>query len=143
MYSPDDLLLLAPDQSVLTTATGEFARQLLVLSLADAEASVNNRFFLTKVLVAAQLNLDRDALFVEVPATQPVGLLMDIRRKKPDHILVFGLPAAQLGLSINVQLYQPFEFRQMTFLFADALPALEQNKEKKGQLWTALKTMFL
>ncbi len=143
MYSPDDLILLAPDQSIFAHASGEFARQLLVISLADPQAASNNRFFLTKVLSAAQLNLDQDALFVELPAGQPIGLLMDARQKKPDHILVFGIEASQLGLNMSIQAYQPFDFRQMTFLFADALPVLEQNKEKKGLLWTALKSMFL
>ncbi len=143
MYSPDDLILLAPDQSLFANAKGEFARQLLVISLADVTATANNRFFLTKVLSAARLNLDQDALFVELPAGQPIGLLMDIRQKKPDHILIFGVEAAQLGLNMTILPYQPFVFRHMTFLFADALPVLEQNKEKKTQLWTALKSMFM
>ncbi len=142
MYSPDDLLLLVPDQSVFESAAGGFARQVLLISLEEPAAATNNRIFLTKVLSAVQLNLDQDTLFVELPAGQPVGLLMDTRRKKPEYVLVFGVPAPQLGLNMAITPYQPFVFQQMTFLFADALPALEMSKEKKGQLWTALKTMF-
>ncbi|MEO6039990.1 MAG: hypothetical protein ABIQ93_16375 [Saprospiraceae bacterium] len=143
MYSPDDLLFLTPDQSIFESAVGEFARQVLVISLADPVAAANNRNFLTKVLSAARLNLDQDALFVELPTGKPVGLLLDTRRKKPDHILVFGVPASQLGLNMSILAYQPFLFQQMTFLFADALPVLEMDQGKKGELWTALKTMFL
>lgn len=143
MYSPDDLLFLAPSQSVFATATGDFARQVLVISLADPAASANNRIFLSKVLSAAQLNLEQDTLFVELPAGLPIGLLTDVRQRKPDCVLVFGVPAAQLGLNMTIQPYQPFVFQQMTMLFADALPTLAMNKEKKGQLWTALKTVFL
>ena len=143
MYSPNDLLFLAPSRSVFETVTGEFARQILIISLVDPPAAANNRIFLTKVLSAAQLNLEQDTLFVELPAGQPVGLLMDLRQRKPEFVLVFGVPAAQLGLNMTIVPYQPFVFQQMTFLFADALPTLALDKEKKGQLWTALKTVFL
>lgn len=143
MYSAHDLLILAPEQTVYTTATGEFARQLLVLSLADPATTGTTQAFLTKVLAAAQLNLTRDALFVELPLGQPIGLLADTRQKKPEQVLVFGLPAAQLGLNMDTVLYQPFVFQQITFLFADALSVLEDSREKKGALWTALKSIFL
>ena len=143
MYSPDDLLFLAPSQSVFETASGAFARQVLIISLADPAATANNRIFLSKVLSAVQLNLEQDTLFVELPAGQPVGLLMDLRQRKPEFVLVFGVPAAQLGLNMTILLYQPFVFQQMTFLFTDALPTLGLDQEKKGQLWTALKTVFL
>ncbi len=143
MYSPNDLLILAPEQSVFTTATGGFARQVLVLSWVDAATSSVTRPFLTKVLAAAQLDLAQDALFVELPLDQPIGLLADVRQKKPDQVLVFGLPAVQLGLNMDIVPYQPFVFQQITFLFADALSVLEGSKEKKTALWTALKSIFL
>ncbi|MEO6759284.1 MAG: hypothetical protein ABIO24_07500 [Saprospiraceae bacterium] len=143
MYSPDDKIILAPDQSIFDLASGDFARQVLIISRSEPEAAVNNRNFLTKVLSAVQLSLDRDALFVELPVGQPVSLVMDVRRKKPQAVLVFGISAPQLGLHLHLSPYQPLDFQQMTLLFADALSDLEQDKEKKGLLWTALKTMFL
>ena len=143
MYSPDDKLILAPDQSIFDLAKGDFARQVLIISRAEPEAAVNNRNFLTKILSAVQLDLDRDTLLVELPLGQPVGLLTDVRRKKPQSVLVFGIAAPQLGLQLQLSPYQPLDFQQMTLLFADALSVLEQDKEKKGLLWTALKTMYL
>ncbi len=143
MYSAKDLLILAPEQSLFTTATGGFARQVLVLSLADATTAPTTRPFLAKILAAAQLDLENDALFVELPTGQPVSLLTDARQKKPEHVLVFGLPAPQLGLNMDIIPYQPFVFQQITFLFADTLSVLEGSKEKKGALWTALKSIFL
>ena len=143
MYSSNDLIILAPEQSVFQTATGEFARQVLVLSLSDPATADSTRPFLSKILAAAQLNLAQDALFVELPLTQPVSLLTDTRQKKPEQVLVFGLPARQLGLNMEITPYQPFVFQQITFLFADPLSVLEGDKEKKGALWTALKSIFL
>jgi len=143
MFLPDELIFLAPDNSAAESAKGDYARRLWVLSLAEPAHSVSNKDFLAKVLSAANLNLDKDTSFAEIPASRPVHFSADLKRSQPEHVLVFGLPPAQLGLTIDIPLYRPTEFYGTTWLFADALSALEPDKNRKGLLWAALKQLSL
>lgn len=141
MFSDKDLIFRAPDRSVLDFAAGGFARHVLILSVAEP-AFPGNRSFLTKILAASRLNLEQDTLFAEIPAGMPVTVLPAIRQKQAGHILVFGLPALQIGVVAAFPLYQPQIFYGTTFLFADALSILEPDKNRKGQLWQALQQLF-
>ena len=143
MFSNDDLIFLAPDFPLLEHAEGNFARRVLLV-LAAADQSAEERQFLSKVLAAANLNLLQDTLLVELPdETTPVSLLPALKTKQPGHVLVFGRTPESLGLSIQANWYQPFLFYHTTFLFAEKLSTLEPDKARKGQLWRALQTMFL
>jgi hypothetical protein len=143
MFSPDELIFIAPERSAVELATGSFVRRIWVLALAEPNPVNSNKIFLAKVLVAANLNLEKDTLFAEIPASMPIGFSTDLKTKHPERVLVFGLPPAQLGLTIEAQLYKPLAFYGADWLFADALSILEPDKNKKGQLWSALKQMFL
>jgi hypothetical protein len=142
MLLANELLFLTAEKSACANATGGFARQLMVLVLEEPNASAN-RDFLAKVLAAANLNLSQDALLAEIPAQESRALANDLKALAPKQVLVFGLTPAQLGLSFEVQTYQPLNFYGHTWLFAEKLSTLEPDKTKKTQLWTALKQIFL
>ncbi len=142
MFLPDELIFLAPDLDLLTLAKGNFARRILIV--ANAEPTViTNRLFLEKVLSAANLNLDNDTFFCVAPPDQPISISSVLSTKPAEFVLVFGLQPDQLGLTITAPRYQPFSFYGTTWLFADALSVLEPDRVLKGQLWTALKPLFL
>lgn len=143
MFSPDELIFIAPERIALDFSVGGFARQVWVLALAEPLSAAANRDFLAKVLAASNLNLEKDTLFAEIPASESVSFSTDLQRKKPERVLVFGLSPAQLGLTIEVPLYKSISFYGLEWLFADALSVLEPDKNKKGQLWSVLKQMFL
>jgi hypothetical protein len=142
MLLSNELLFVTAEKSALADAKGGFARQVAVLALKELNGS-SNRDFLDKVLTAAQLNLAQDALLAEIPAGEPRTLSADFVELQPKQVLVFGLSPAQLGLSFEIQAYQPLTFYGCTWLFADPLSAIESDKTKKTQLWSALKQMFL
>jgi len=142
MLLANELLFLTAEKSACANATGGFARQLMVLVLEEPNAS-SNRDFLSKVLAAANLNLPQDALLAEIPAQESRALATDLKALGPKQVLVFGLTPAQLGLSFEIQAYQPLNFYGHTWLFAEKLSTLEPDKTKKTQLWTALKQIFL
>ena len=142
MLLSKELLFFAAEKSALSKAEGGFARNVLVLMLEEPNA-IANRDFLAKVLTAANLNLAQDALLAEIPAGESHTLAPDLQERQPKQVLIFGLSPAQLGLSFDIQAYQPFAFYGCTWLFADRLSALEPDKVKKSQLWVALKQMFL
>ena len=142
MLLSNELLFVTAEKTALANAKGGFARQVAVLVLEEPSA-ISNRDFLDKVLTAAQLSLANDTFLAEIPAGELRAIAPDLMEYQPKQVLVFGLSAAQLGLSFEVQAYQPMAFYGCKWLFADNLSALESDKAKKTQLWTALKQMFL
>lgn len=142
MFSERDLLFQVPEQSILGRARGGFAKLVWVLS-AGADNTPGGLDFLSKVLTAARLNLEHDTLYVEVPPHTPVSILPALKEKHGEHILVFGLSPAEIGIVADFPRYVPTPFYGSTFLFADALAVLEPDKVLKGKLWQALQQMFL
>lgn len=142
MLFNQELIYIAAEKTALSNAEGSFARKVAVLALQEPNSAAN-REFLTKVLSAANLNLAQDTLLAEIPAQEPVSIAPDLQQRKPGQVLVFGISPAQLGLSIQISLYQPTAFYGATWLFADALSTLEPDKNRKSQLWNGIKTMFL
>jgi hypothetical protein len=142
MLLQQDLIFLAAEKTALAEAEGHFARKVVVLAVQEPNSAAN-RDFLAKVLSAAGLNLQNDTLFAEIPAQEPVSIAPDLQERKPGFVLVFGIPPAQLGLSVQAAYYQPVSFYGATWLFSDALSSLEPDKQKKSMLWNALKQLFL
>ncbi len=143
MFSPDELIFIAPERAASEFSQENFARRVWVLALKEPDFSAANKAFLAKVLAAANLNLEKDTFFAEIPASEPLHFSADLKQKQPERVLVFGLPPAQLGLKIEIQFYKTIAFYGADWLFADALSALEPDKNRKSQLWSALKQMFL
>ncbi|MEI6412545.1 MAG: hypothetical protein WCR52_24345 [Bacteroidota bacterium] len=142
MYSPDDLIFITPERSFPEMASGGFARKVFVLVLKEPDAP-GNRDFLTKILAAAQVNLEKDTLWAEVSAMEAPAPAATFSIKHPDHILVFGLTPEQVGLKIDAPLYRPVAFYGATWLFSEPLSVLEPDKNRKGLLWKALQQIFL
>lgn len=142
MYSASDLLFRIPDKSVLEKASGGFARRIFVLALQEPDYP-GGIDFLSKILTAARLNLEKDTLFAVIEPTEAPALLPAITQKQAQTILVFGLPLSQLGIQAEIPLYQPQIFYGTTFLCADKLSILEPDKNRKGKLWQALQHLFL
>lgn len=141
MLPPDTMLFIAPDRPVADTASGAFEKKILIAALAEP-GHPGNRDFLSKVVAAANLNLETDALYAELPAGEPFNCLSGLP-EKPRYVLIFGLTAAQAGLQVQAPLYQPLYLHGITWLFADSLAALEPDRLKKASLWNALKILFL
>jgi hypothetical protein len=142
MYSPDDLLFLAPDQPTQALFAGGFARKILLLVQAEPQFS-GNQDFLVKILAAAQVNPEKDALWATVDIHTSISVTQLLKLKQPDQILVFGFTPQMLGLQVDIPVYRPTDFYNATWLFAEALSVLEPDKARKGMLWKALQQLFL
>ncbi|MDO8366235.1 MAG: hypothetical protein Q7T20_05515, partial [Saprospiraceae bacterium] len=94
MLLSNDLLFLAAEKSAFAKAEGGFARHVAVLALEEANAKAN-RDFLAKILLAANLNLEQDALLAEISGTEPYALAAGLKERQPKQVLVFGLSPAQ------------------------------------------------
>jgi hypothetical protein len=130
-----------PDQHLLSDAKGDFAKRVLVLTGTEGNNSLLYTF-LEKVLGAVGVDLQKDALWVAIdPEQAPVSAIGLFKAKQPAHAIVFGLTPEQLGFNIQVPFYQPFEWQQAVFLWAETLQVLEPDRTKKTQLWQALKLL--
>jgi hypothetical protein len=141
MFPTGELLFCAADNSVLELGNGKFAKKILLVALAEPNSNANQAF-ISKVLQAANLDLQNDALFVEVPENAAVNCFNGLA-ERPQYIFVFGLTPKQVGLQTFVPPYQSLQLNGSTWLFADSLANLEPDREKKGKLWVALKALFL
>ena len=142
MYSPDDLLFLAPDQQLQAPYAGGFARKILLLVHAEPQFP-GNQDFLVKILAAAQVNPEKDTLWATVDINTPLSVTPLLKLKQPDQILVFGFTPQMLGLQVDIPIYRPTDFYGATWLFAESLSILEPDKARKGMLWKALQQLFL
>ena len=141
MFPIGELVFRAAESSVKELGTGAYAKNILVLALAEPN-SPGNRSFIAKILSAASLDLSTDTLFAEIPAETPVNCFAALDNR-PQFILVFGLSPTQLGLQAAVHPYQAIMCHDATWLFADALSVLEPDPVRKKKLWEALKPLFL
>jgi hypothetical protein len=142
MFSEKDLLFLVVDRALSAPVSGAFARRILILG-SRGTAEDPTRSFLIKILSAVQINLEKDTLFVEYPDQSYIPLAPLLKEKQPETVLVFGIPPKLLCLALHPPLYQPLDFYGATWLWSDALPQIENNKDKKMQLWRAMQVMFL
>ena len=141
MFSERDLIFSAPEHSILQHATGGFARRVCILLPAGPEHH-ERLGFLTKILAAVRLDLDKDTLLIEIPVPQPATILPVLKEKQAEVVLVFGLSPAQIGLRTEIPLYLPQPFYGATFLFAEALAVLEPDTARKARLWQAIQHLF-
>jgi hypothetical protein len=130
------------EQTVFENAKGQFAARILVLVFQENNTSTPPIEFVEKVLTAAKVDINNDALLKLIENTDPIRLFPISLDQTPTKIIAFGIEPAQLGLTLNFQWYQPFQFSDITFLFAEKTTLLENDRDRKLKLWNALKSIF-
>ncbi len=138
MFPDNTPVFLAAEKSVTELGSGGYKRRILVLV---SKGSEGDRVFVGRVLAAAELDTSEDTLYVEVPGDMPVNCFAGFSAP-PQFILSFGVSPVQAGCSARVSLYIPVQFNRATWLFSDSPSVLEPNRDKKSQLWSALKEIF-
>jgi hypothetical protein len=142
MFSEKDLLFPIAASSLLELGAGGFARRIAVFAAQEPTGAVHTAY-LEKILQAAKVQLGQDAFFAGLPADRFVPIAPFLKTKQPETVLVFGLRPNNLCLAFHPPLYQPLDFYGLTWLWSDALGVLENDKDKKMKLWTALQLLFL
>jgi len=98
---------------------------------------------LEKILNAVKLSLNNDVCSLEVQQNDKISFYHIANKVPLKKCIVFGISPLSMGLNFESPKYQLINFNEMTFLFSDSLDMIAQDKELKGALWAALKTMFL
>lgn len=97
--------------------------------------------FLMKLLGACQLTI-ADVAVVNIAHDAGFNHLYFQQAVPAQSIISFGVKPAQLKLPLDFPAYQLQRFQQQTYLHAPSLTELENDKDEKLKLWTALKTLF-
>ena len=129
------------------TLLGENQKGLLLITESQGKEE-ELQSFLGKILGAVKFELQKDAYLL--PLNPEENIHFDQLRKDLDisHVISFGIPPHQLGLNFRPAKYQPLTLGKFTFLFADPLTKIFEERQKGGKqmagsLWQALKTLFL
>ena len=138
MFPENTPIFLAAQKNVTELGSGGYKKQILVLV---SKGSEGDKVFVSRVLAAAALDTAEDTLYVEVPDDMPVNCFSGLS-SPPRFIISFGVTPEQAGCSARVNLYTPVQLNHATWLFSDTPSVLEPNRDKKSQLWNALKEIF-
>jgi hypothetical protein len=104
--------------------------------LADKELA-----FLSGLLTACELTMADIALvnFFQNNAINYQELIDKLQSKK---ILIFDIPATDLGLPFTIPIFQIQNFGEQLYLLSPSLTQIQTSKELKKQLWECLQKIF-
>lgn len=126
---------------------GENQRKTLIL-FAAGEDTEDLNVFLSKILAAVKLDLQKDVLVLPLPEDEPLHAISIVRKEKIDTVIVFGLPFNRLGVHLAAPFYQPVTAGSAQWLLAHSLADIyaerqQGGKQKAGALWRSLQSLFL
>ena len=139
-------LIGQPDYDAALQKLGP-ARDLDLLVLYHGELS--RRSFLGRILGAAGYRDPGTELhLLEWSAAEDLDLRGLIRQLGVSKVILFGYPVDRLGLHFSVANYFPVTVGEITYLLADSLEFIEQQKtagdnRPAAALWNAIKDSFL
>lgn len=141
------LFAIPENDNSASRCIGENTKHLLLI-YNPAEQLEELQPFLSKILQAVQLDLQKDALQLTVNTEECFQLAAIANNKNCKTVIIFGHPLPQLGLHLELPMYYPTLHQGITFLVADPLLSIYQErqnggKKMSGALWSALREIFL
>lgn len=105
----------------------------------DAIIDEKNKAFLLKMLSAVNFNTTNTLIVNDNNAVKfnQLKTLPNINK-----ILFFGSTRQQIGISLNIKRYKIYTIQAINCLFIDDLSVLKDDQQRKGALWSLMKTMF-
>jgi DNA polymerase III psi subunit len=98
--------------------------------------------FLKSILTACKLQLD-DVAILNWNMISGMGYKQLLQELESRFILLFDLTPAQFGLPMDFPPFQVQAFDTRQYLYAPALEKIKDHKGLKGELWAALKKLFM
>ena len=99
--------------------------------------------FLEKIISAIKFDLLEDTLIYNINQDQPVGFNTICQNYEIEKVIFFDVTPQSLGLHLQIPKYQPTNWSNFKLLYADSLSKISIDQRLKGNLWNALKAMFL
>jgi len=95
--------------------------------------------FLMKLLGAVKHNLENTLIINDLSGIKFKQILNKTQAKK---LIVFGSTRNHLGLNLNLKRYKTITIQDCECIFVDKLSILKDDNQRKGALWSLMKTMF-
>ncbi len=117
---------------------------MIIVNESDCE---NKLEFIQTVLPPLDVQ-DQDAFIILLTQNQTLSFVELCRNYDFDHLILFGLGTAEIGLQIQSKQYLPLKIAKKELLLVDGVEIFIEEKEKGGsrpkarQLWLALKSFF-
>lgn len=119
--------------SIKGISTLSFTKYVDVMPVSDAD-------FLQKILQAVGVSITQ-SLCINI--TQLSYSFAKFKQQyTPQYAICFGIAPSDLGLHLQIPLYQTVVLGGTSFLFADSLTLIASDKQKKAALWNTLKVMY-
>lgn len=146
-YSRFTLFALPDRWDASRRATGENEKGIIIVFTAEGDERDRLLNFLRQILKAVNLDMERDVALLNLTSGERVSLDRTLRQTGSSRAVLFGCMPAQLGLHFRATPYQLLHHRQKTYLFADDLGRIHQERQRgekamAGALWQALQNMF-
>lgn len=117
-------------------------KKLVVLRSKEDESTAIDEMF-HKMMAAIHIDIDKDVAIIRLEDSAEVLESVNwISKSMNQHVLVFGLSPAQIGLNINHLPYRPMRLYNSSILFCHTLEAIHFDVNLKKRLWKALKEQF-
>ena len=125
-------------------ALGGNAKNILIVVKNDSKDILPGaeQAFLLSILTACKLGLE-DVALINWQTIDELGYKDLLHQFESRFVLLFDVTPVQFGLPMDFPHFQIQAFDSRQYLFAPALHAIQEHKGTKGELWTALKKLFL
>ena len=138
---------IASDFEINAIKFGQNKQQIILLYNSNPEQDEMLIQFLGNIIKAVGYDLMEDTCFLKIPQKTTISFAQIQKEIPTKFFIVFGRTPSELGIHINSNLYQPFVNLDTTFLFADELQEIYEErqsggKQKSSHLWKALKSLF-
>lgn len=97
---------------------------------------------LQNMLKAVGSSLEKGTAVLEIPPMSTLSLSELINHTPfSKNCLIFGFNATALGWQFDVPFYKPIRWKEKSIIFADALAMIQNDINKKKQLWQGLQQL--
>ena len=144
VLTPEDAAMGDTTSLKRFTISGENKKGLVLLfSLpGEAFAVLPKNDFLTKILAAIN-HTPSDVAYINLEKQYAVNIFDLSKETKVQQVVAFGSSLIDLATGFQVNLYKPAGIGQIPLLLAEPLHLIENDVNRKKQLWSGLKAIFL
>ena len=113
----------------------------LVVLIDKEELNPESESQLLKIIQSVGRNRNTTSFF-HLHGDQGIDIRTLLKRDENSLLISFGIHGSRLGVQIEESKYTLLKMGELSLLFVDSLTSLQQDVNKKRQLWSSLKQYF-
>ena len=112
---------------------------IIVINQTDMDQNLQTLQGLVK---AIKFDIEKDVKIITID-TQTIDINSILNKQTYNTLILIGIPADQIGFSINAKQYFLYKMEKLSILLTDSLGKMNEDKAKKMQFWKNLQEQFL